>query len=395
MASTEGVPQQMQQMQEFLAEWERCNPEHLSLVLQGSLGWNEWRRCNPDIKVDLANADLHLANLAEVNLRSANLRSVNLSGAYLPDADLSHADLRGANLRWAHLSGAHLSGANLRGASLGGANLGWADLNGTNLNGENLSGANLHGANLSGTDLGRAFLVGTNLSRANLSGTNMNGTTLQETVFCNVDLSKTMGLDNCVHRGPSSIDFKTLTLAANLPISFLRGCGLPNILIDYLPSFHGDAIQFYSCFISYSSKDQLFADRLHADLQTAGVRCWFAPHDLPIGAKTWDAIDKAITVQDKLLVILSEASIGSDWVEDEVDKAYAEERDRKTIVLFPVRIDDVVMRTPKPWARKLRDQRNIGDFRQWESPAVYSQRLARLLRDLKGAESDSRVVRNL
>ena len=62
----------------------------------------------------------------------------------------------------------------------------------------------------------------------------------------------------------------------------------------------------------------MFAHRLHADLQNAGVRCWFAPHDLPIGAKTWDAIDEAIRLRDRLLVVLSEASIGSDWVEDEV-----------------------------------------------------------------------------
>jgi hypothetical protein len=147
----------------------------------------------------------------------------------------------------------------------------------------------------------------------------------------------------------------------------------------------GEAIQFYSCFISYSSKDQMFADRLHADLQNAGVRCWFAPHDLPIGAKTWDAIDEAIRLRDKLLVILSEASISSDWVEDEVNKAYAEERDRKTTVLFPVRIDDAVMTTPEPWARKLRDQRKIEDFRQWKMTENYQQNLERLLRDLKTA----------
>src|SRR2546430_15201814 len=101
----------------------------------------------------------------------------------------------------------------------------------------------------------------------------------------------------------------------------------------------------YSCFISYSSEDRDFAGRLHADLQNAGVRCWFAPHDLPIGAKTWDTIDEAIRLRDKLLIILSEASIGSDWVEDEVNKGYAEERDRKATVLFPVRVDDVVMAT--------------------------------------------------
>ena len=92
------------------------------------------------------------------------------------------------------------------------------------------------------------------------------------------------------------------------------------------------------------------------------MRCWFAPHDLPIGAKIWDAIDDAIRVRDKLLLILSENAIASDWVEDEVGKAYAEERRRHQAVLFPVRIDEAIMETIKPWAVKLRDQRNIGDF---------------------------------
>ena len=104
---------------------------------------------------------------------------------------------------------------------------------------------------------------------------------------------------------------------------------------------------------------------------------------MPIGAKTWDAIDEAIRLRDKLLLILSKASIASDWVEDEVNKAYAEERSRKEVVLFPIRIDNTVISTGEPWAMKLRDQRNIGDFRQWKKPAEYQKSLDRLLRDLK------------
>ena len=123
--------------------------------------------------------------------------------------------------------------------------------------------------------------------------------------------------------------------------------------------------------------------RLHADLQNAGVRSWFAPHDLPIGAKTWEAIDQAIRQRDKMLVVISEASVGSDWVEDEVNKAYAEERTRKDIVLFPIRIDDAVMEVSEPWALKLRDQRNIADFRDWRNPERYQNSFERLLRDLK------------
>jgi hypothetical protein len=156
---------------------------------------------------------------------------------------------------------------------------------------------------------------------------------------------------------------------------------VPDHLIEYLPSLLNQAIQHYSCFISYSANDD-FAKRIHADLQNSGVRCWFAPRDLPIGAKIWDAIDEAIKLRDKLVLILSKNSIDSDWVEDEVQKAFAEERDRKDVVLFPVRIDDAVMETQEPWARKLRDQRNIGDFRHWKDHDSYKASFDRVLRDL-------------
>ena len=113
------------------------------------------------------------------------------------------------------------------------------------------------------------------------------------------------------------------------------------------------------------------------------MRCWFAPHDLPIGAKTWDAIDEAIRLRDKVLLILSERSIASDWVEDEVTRAFAEERRRGQLVLFPVRLDDAVFDTNEAWAGKLRDNRNIGDFRRWEEHGAYTKALERLLRDLR------------
>src|SRR5215212_7048088 len=135
------------------------------------------------------------------------------------------------------------------------------------------------------------------------------------------------------------IDHRTLQRSGLLPLPFLGGVGLPQALIDYLPSLLNQPIQFYSCFISYSSKDQGFVERLHADLQNKGVRCWFAPHDMPIGAKILDALDEAIRLRDKVLLILSEGAIASDWVEGEVTRALDEERQRKKVVLFPIRLD--------------------------------------------------------
>jgi hypothetical protein len=170
---------------------------------------------------------------------------------------------------------------------------------------------------------------------------------------------------------------------------YLRGVGLPDRLIEYLPAILEQAIQHYSCFISYSSKDDAFARRLHADLQDKGVRCWFAPEDMKIGAKIRDTIDDAIRLRDKVLLVLSEASIASDWVEDEVDKAFEEERQRGGVVLFPVRLDDTVMATQEAWAAKLRRSRNIGDFRAWKDHDAYQAALKRMLRDLQVEPPDA------
>jgi uncharacterized protein YjbI with pentapeptide repeats len=351
------------------------------------------------IGADLSDANLRDANLIEANLIAADLSDAKLIGADLHGADLSRANLRRADLFRADLSNADLSDAKLIGANLRGADLSNAKLIGTDLRGADLSDANLIaadlsdakliGANLRGADLSDAKLIGADLhgadlSRANLRGAELTNATLSHTVFGDTTLSEVKGLDNCFYMGPSIIDFQTLQgVSGPLPIAFLRGVGLPDNLIEYLPSLLNAAIQFHSCFISYSSKDELFAERLHADLQNKGVRCWFAPHDMPIGAKIIDALDEAIRLRDKVLLILSESAIASDWVEGEVTRALDEERTRKQVVLFPVRIDEAVMQTSEAWAHLLRGQRNIGDFTRWKDHDSYQKSFERLMRDLR------------
>jgi hypothetical protein len=88
------------------------------------------------------------------------------------------------------------------------------------------------------------------------------------------------------------------SLRAKIPEAFLRGCGVPVVLIEYLPSLINsmEGIQFHSVFISYSHRDEEFAKRLHHALQWKGVRSWYAPHDLPIGARIRPAIDSSIHI---------------------------------------------------------------------------------------------------
>jgi uncharacterized protein YjbI with pentapeptide repeats len=365
-----------------------ANEEHVKRLKQGVAEWNAWRFENGVNEPDLSGADLFWANLIGAQLRGANLFGADLRSAQLSNAELNHAELKGgdlshANLRYANLADADLSGANLNYAMLSSAILVVADLSAANLTSANLTNANLSGADLSSADLSSAKLGGTNLNRAMLRNANLSGAMLADTVFGNVDLTGAVGLETCDHRGPSIINHETFRKSGQLPPLFLRGLGLPDRLIDYLPSLFDQAIQYYSCFISYSAKDQDSAERLHADLQSKGVRCWFAPHDMPIGGKILDEIDIAIRLRDKVLLILSEHSIRSGWVEDEVTKAFEEERKRGQIVLFPLRIDDAVMDTNEAWAAKLRAQRHIGDFRHWKDHDGYKKSFERVLRDLK------------
>ena len=56
------------------------------------------------------------------------------------------------------------------------------------------------------------------LSGADLSGAILSGAFLLETIFADVDLTATKGLNACLHIGPSSIDFRTLSRSKNLPL---------------------------------------------------------------------------------------------------------------------------------------------------------------------------------
>jgi hypothetical protein len=104
---------------------------------------------------------------------------------------------------------------------------------------------------------------------------------------------------------------------------------------------------------------------------------------MKIGDKTLDTIDQVIQHHDKLLLVISEHSIASDWVEGEVTRSLDEERERKQVVLFPIRLDDAVLQTKEAWARLLRGQRYIGDFSGWKERNTYQKALERLLRSLR------------
>jgi hypothetical protein len=314
-----------------------ADPKHVTILKKGA--WNSWRKENSKVKPDLSGANLTNINLVRHDLSGADLIRTDLTGADLTDADLS---------------------------------------------GANLSAAKLTGTKLTRADLTNASLISANLSGADLTDAELQGAKLFHTIFAAVDFRSVNGLESVTHIGPSYIGIETLYASnGEIPELFLRGVGIPETFISFARSLVVMPLDFNSCFISYSSRDQEFAEMLFSCLQANGVRCWYAPESLKVGDRFRTCIDEAIHIHDRLLLVLSENSIESPWVETEVEAAFEKEHRQNRPVLFPIRLDDAVMKTDKAWAADIRRTRHIGDLTNWKHPGVFQKGVERLLRDLK------------
>ncbi len=91
-------------------------------------------------------------------------------------------------------------------------------------------------------------------------------------------------------------------------------------------------------FISYSSKNQNFANAIKNLLSNEGIRTWMAPGDIPTGSSYLREINQAVKNCSCFLLLLSEASQGSQWVTKELERAVNYRK-----VIFPVQIEDVIL----------------------------------------------------
>ena len=387
-----------------------ANQEQLAILKQGVKIWNEWRSKSNGVDIDLAGADLKRAHLSEAHLgradlSGANLRIATLTEAFLRGTNLTHADLGQANLGGANLSEANLKETNLNGADLSGADLGGANLSRAYLIGTELGEADLSEANLDGSNLSRANLNGAKFGRANLSGTflmrsNFLKARMGSTSCRDLDLSEAIGLEDIVHWGPSNIATDTFARSkGKIPETFLRGCGLSDWEIEsaklYNPDLNNEeinktlykvydlrasqAIQISPLFISYSHGDSSFIDKIEVRLNEKGVRFWRDIHDLKSG-RIETQIDRAIRQNPTVLLILSELSIQSDWVEHEVRTARELEKEMGRDVLCPVALDDSWK--DSPWPKRVMEQvmeYNILDFSAWEDDGKFGNTFNKLI----------------
>jgi uncharacterized protein YjbI with pentapeptide repeats len=400
-----------------------ADKSQLSLIKQGVKAWNEGRQEHQLEQVKLSDVKLSGLNLSGANLGRACLRGANLSKADLSGANLREADLSGANLKGANLSKADLSGANLTGAEMSKANLRFtklseallydadlreadlqkaafqrarlymAILSKTDLRGADLMGADLSGADLRRADLSKTHLIEAILRKADLDHANFESAMVGNTIFGDVDLSSCSGIESILHLSPSTLGFDSIIRSkGRIPEIFLRGVGLPDEWITYIPSLVGHGIQFFSCFISYSSLDKPFALRLYDALQSKGIRCWLDEKQLLPGDDISRELERGIHLWDKFLLCASKNSLTSWWVEDEIkttlekERALRKERGKPVRKLIPLNLDGYMF--SDKWelgvlANEIRS-RIAADFQDREKPiSNFDKQVDRVIKALR------------
>ncbi len=426
-----------------------ANEEQLAILRQGVEVWNKWRKEQPYLtKYDLSGADLIQVNLkgasfADVDFTGADLSGAQLDNSYLSGACFTEAKLSRAILFRAFLREASFIRSDSRGAKFSETNSSYVDFSGSQLDEADLSDADFTVANLSGTsikvgqlmrsnfmgakfngavlidayldfanftaanlndaDLTGATLLSANLKSAKLQNVKFNKTVIGDTIFGEGDLSQIESAEYADHREPSTVGLDAIAFSkGKIPESFLRGCGLSDLEIEYSKLYNPDlsneeinkivykiydlratqALQISPLFISYSHGDSVFVNRLENGLNKTGVRFWRDIHDATVG-RLETQIDRAIRQNPTVLLVLSKNSIKSDWVEHEVRKARELEKELGRDALCPIALDDGWKSSP--WPKRVMEQvmeYNILDFSDWEDKSAFEGKFAKLLNGL-------------
>ena len=112
-------------------------------------------------------------------------------------------------------------------------------------------------------------------------------------------------------------------------------------------------------FLSHSSSDRPLAKRIAADLEAAGIVVWLDEWAIRVGEPISARIEDGLERSDFVVVLLSERSVASRWVEREWQAKFHEEVTTRRIIVLPV------LAEPCDIPVLLRDKRHVdlaGDY---------------------------------
>ncbi len=345
--------------------------------------------------------------MSECRLDRAKLSATNLRFARFTNASLVGVKLQGATIDGVDFSGANLTNADLRNV-VGASQQDVQRIEPLTFKSARMLGSLLHDAIIreaifDGADLSKANLRRALLTQCSLKDVNLDCAILGDTLFVATDLSTVRHPERIEHFAPSSLDHTAIRAArGRLPASFLKQCGLDDIEILmaslYDPELSPDRVisiayeicdarltnplQIHPIFISYSHADTPFVDLLQSRLGAVGIRSWRDGHDMTVGPLI-DQIDQAIRLNPVVLLVLSQYSVESDWVEWEASRARELEKVTGRAVLCPVALDDSWKTSH--WSPLLLQQiakYHILDVSGWANAVTFGAQFQKILRGL-------------
>lgn len=366
--------------------------EQLSILRTGRKVWNAWRDDNQDLRPDLSGVDLtdEAKEYEEFNFSKTSLAGARLTMRSFINCDFTESDLTGISAQGSYWRNANLVRAKISG-DLVLSHFYIADLTGAQVRGTGLIDAELRYIRLNHSEFS-----------AYLGETHINSWTILDS-----DLSGLMNASRGFHEFPCNVDISTLQRTAKginadarratELASFFEGCGLPNEIITVFLGWAGGTSlrsdspsgrNYFSCFISYSHADKMFVKQLHDELVSRGVQCWLDDHEISPGADIFDEIDRGIRKWDKVLLVCSNSSLASPWVDRELEKAFQKEEDlwrergSRVPVVIPLDLDGQIWQWQSGKASAIKS-RYIPDFsRTLDDPDAFRRQVEGLFRAL-------------
>lgn len=94
-------------------------------------------------------------------------------------------------------------------------------------------------------------------------------------------------------------------------------------------------------FISYSHQDRVFVDELAANLVKRGrAHVWVDRWELRVGDSLLQRIQEAMQSAGALIVVLSKASVASEWCRKELSAGLIRELEERRVLVLPVLLED-------------------------------------------------------
>lgn len=147
-------------------------------------------------------------------------------------------------------------------------------------------------------------------------------------------------------------------------------------LVPLIPELRIIQKKLRSCFLSYNSKNEDFANYIYQKLKERHYACWYAPiapemtkHQFEQVGFIKKKLAEAISITRLFLVALSRESVASPWVQFEVQTALTEEQRQGNARVIGLAIEPPV--TKRQWIQELINRKRILDFSEWKNSSRF------------------------